>query len=169
MNHATKASRGERGVTLLESLVALLIFSIGLLALLAAFARATVVNGDTQYRIEAANHAQAAMQTIWNSVKRNSAGTVILTGDPLALDQFALSAGGSTCGANSLSVSTSARGVMCAWYSRMTADRTGLPRGTGTVAIDTTANAFNRVTINMTWQIPGETVAHRHQVIGYIN
>ena len=38
--------KSQSGMTILESLVALLIFSIGILALLAAFARATVVNGD---------------------------------------------------------------------------------------------------------------------------
>lgn len=156
----------ERGLSLIESLIAIFLFSVAVLGLLAAFANTKQVSGDAQYRIEASHFAQEALERIWSTVSRDSSGNVIAAGDAMSLDQFALAA---TYSCPSTFTTLSAASVLCAWRNRLTAPGSGVPGATAAIAIDTGATAYNRVTITLTWQAPGDAAAHRYEVVGHIN
>jgi len=63
-------------VTLIESLIAILIFSMGILALVGMYSSAVSRTTDSQYRIEAANHANRILGQIWANVDRSTAANL---------------------------------------------------------------------------------------------
>src|SRR5687767_10157635 len=82
----------QRGVILLESLIAILLFSIGILALVAMYANSMTIATDAKYRMEAANHANQILSRMWAQVDRSSpaAFTASLAG-------FAYNPAGANC------------------------------------------------------------------------
>ncbi len=62
----------QEGVTLIESLIAILLFSMGILALVGMYAAATSRTTDSQYRVEAANYANRIVGQIWANVDRST-------------------------------------------------------------------------------------------------
>lgn len=129
--------RGQAGIMLLETLIGLLIFAIGVLGLLGMQATAMKVTADSKYRAEATMYADQLINQMWAD-KRNNADLVAnyATGGP-KYDE---------------------------WYDAISASGSGLPgadqaANQPTVEID----ANNNVTISIYWQAPGE--AGRHQYI----
>lgn len=157
--HSLNSGTHQRGVFLIEALIALLIFAIGILALVAIQARAITAQSDAEFRIEAANYADQMMNQIWLNVNRstpaqlqttlltfvhqpNTAGTCTFTGNP------------------------STNVLVTTWAAAVSATA-GLPRSTQQILVDT-AN-YNLVTITLCWQGPQDPVPHRHTVTGFIN
>jgi len=64
-NHALER-RAERGVTLLEVLVSLLVFSIGILGMVALQARSVQYSVDAEDRTRAAAVANEVVSTMWS-------------------------------------------------------------------------------------------------------
>lgn len=64
-------SQGQTGTILIESLVAILIFSIGVLALVGFQANAIKANTDTRARAEASYLADQILGDIWAGDKKN--------------------------------------------------------------------------------------------------
>ena len=168
----------QRGVSLLESLIAIFIFSIGVLGLLAASATATATSGDAQYRLEASNHAQEILQQIWATATRDAKGAVPAG----ALDGYNFdsastrcsSASGGNSGENSGGEyshhdlnSSQSTSPACGWFNSLKADHTGLPGVQAAVAVDNSSGAHNRVTVTISWITPGGS--RRYQVVGYVN
>ena len=58
---------GQRGVALLEALIAILIFSFGVLGLIGILAGSIRATNDARYRAEAANLAQALIGAMWST------------------------------------------------------------------------------------------------------
>jgi type IV pilus assembly protein PilV len=154
--------RGQQGMTLIESMVAMLLFSMGILALVGMYAAATSRTSDSQYRIEAANLANRMIGEIWANVDRSTAAN--LTNTLLA---FQHRPGDGGC---AFSGNPSANAAVTQWVNDITAAGTGLPGADNTmqqILVDT-ANA-NRVTVTVCWRAPTDTVAHRHVVVANIN
>ncbi|MBS1215063.1 MAG: hypothetical protein H6R20_37 [Proteobacteria bacterium] len=152
----------QQGVTLIESLIAILIFSMGILALVGMYSSAVSRTTDSQYRIEAANHANRILGQIWANVDRSTAANLTAS-----LTAFQHNPGGADC---AFSGAASATPEVTAWAAAITAAGTGLPGASGTtsqILVDT-AN-FNRVTVTICWRAPGDTYAHRHFVVTNIN
>jgi type IV pilus assembly protein PilV len=63
--HVRRAA--QSGVALLEALVAVLIFSFGVLGLIAILAGSIRATNDARYRAEAANLAQALIGAMWST------------------------------------------------------------------------------------------------------
>jgi type IV pilus assembly protein PilV len=156
---------------LLEALIGILIFSIGILALVAMQARSINVLADAQYRIEAVNLSNRLLSQIWVNVDRSNA-----TATQASLLNFAHQTDGNpdTC---NFGGGASASPIVTAWANLVT---TGTADGTGTkpllpganasmqqVAVDT--GTSNRVIITVCWRAPNETAPHRHTVVGYVN
>jgi Tfp pilus assembly protein PilV len=198
----------ETGFSLIENLVSSLIFTVGVLGLVAAFAQVKQTSGDTQYRIEAGQLAQHALERIWSSVRRDASGNVVVSGDAMSLDKFALSpsttcasssgsggrddsdssgsdhsghgsgqsgsgssgsgSGSSGSGGSNPSAATPAD-IVCGVKSRITATGTGLPGADVTIAIDTAAAAYNRVTVTVSWRTKSDSGTHRYEVVGHVN
>ncbi|MBL8541055.1 MAG: type IV pilus modification protein PilV [Burkholderiales bacterium] len=152
----------QKGVTLIESLIAILLFSMGILALVGMYAAATSRTSDSQYRVEAANYANRIVGQIWANVDRSTSAT--LTNSLLAFQHLP---GSGTC---SFSGSASANAAVTQWVADITAAGTGLPGATNAmqqILVDT-ANA-NRVTVTVCWRTPSDTAAHRHVLVANIN
>jgi type IV pilus assembly protein PilV len=160
-------ARRQVGSSLLETLIAILVFSLGILAMLSMYAVSISAAGDAQYRSEATNYATELLQAIGGTVRRSTDGTV----DATDLAKFAVNAtGGTTCAWTG--GTTAAPAVVTDWRTRIQRAGTGLPgasaNGFVQVAIGDAA-AFNKVAITICWDAPNGGGVHRHEVIGYVN
>jgi len=131
MNTLRPSRRAQDGAFLLEALIAILVFSFGVLGIVGLQARALKAVGDAQYRGEAAFYAETLAGRMWAH-------------DPTDVQNY-FGAGGA--GFN-------------AWSGQITAAGSGLPRASinpPTVAF-TALNSGNGMmaTITIYWQAPGE-------------
>ena len=67
MNERSTSPRGQAGVMLLEALIAILIFSLGILALVALQATSIKLTGDAKYRTDATLLANRLIGQMWVS------------------------------------------------------------------------------------------------------
>lgn len=152
----------QQGMTLIESMIAILIFSMGILALVGMYTAAVSRTTDSQYRIEAANHANRILGQIWANVDRSTAANLTTS-----LNTFQHNPGGANC---AFSGAAATAPEVTAWANAITAAGTGLPgasAATNQILVD--AASFNRVTVTVCWRAPGDTYAHRHVVVANIN
>jgi type IV pilus assembly protein PilV len=134
--------RTQTGVMLLEALIGLLIFAIGVLGLIGMQATAMKVTADSKYRAEATMYAGQLINQMWADDRTNATlSTNYSTGGPKYVE----------------------------WYAAISAPGTGLP-GTDqdankpTVTID----ASNTVTITIYWQAPGEAAHHNYVTVATV-
>lgn len=66
--------KNQKGVVLLEGLIAILIFSMGILAIVGLQAAATRASTDARYRAEAALYVNEIIGEMWVADKTNLAG-----------------------------------------------------------------------------------------------
>ena len=168
----------QSGMALLEALIGILIFSIGILAMIAMQAASVNAVADAQYRIEAVNAANQLLSQIWVSVDRtNAAKTEASTEESVkkSLLTFEHQTGGapSTCDFTGNPASSA---TVKAWLAYLNTGGPGgrpiLPGTKGSmqqIEVDTGANDHNRVTITVCWQAPSDTTPRRHTVVAYVN
>jgi type IV pilus assembly protein PilV len=135
---------GASGFMLLEALIAILIFSIGILALVGMQATATRESGDAKYRSEAALLANELIGNMWTSDRTTAT----------------LQANFNTGGAQYL-----------AWLNNsVTAALPGVAANPPNVVIDATGIA----TIQIFWVVPGEQnrfggpLKHKYTIVAQI-
>jgi len=140
-------SNKQGGSILLEALIAVLIFSLGILGLVGLQAASIKSSADAQYRTEAALHADELIALMWVSDK-----TMLST-------NFASTSG--NCSSGGASFQT--------WCNRVITASTGLPGASATpptVQVDAT----NTVTVTIQWQPPGTTGGpHKYVTVSQIN
>ena len=133
----------QQGVMLLEALIGILIFSVGILALIGMQATAMRATIDAKYRSEASFLANEVLGQMWVSDKANLAAFATSPGAP------------ATCpGA-----------PVCPWITRV---GQLLPNANGANAPEI-AVATNEVTVTVTWQPPGDAQPSRHVSVTQIN
>jgi type IV pilus assembly protein PilV len=161
MNATSRKS--QQGVFLLEALIGIIIFSIGILTMIALQTTAISVQADSQYRIEAANLADRMMGTIALNVNRTSAATV-----QASLANFAHRTTGTNC---NYSGADSADANVTAWTTAInTTATTRLPGSSAAMQqILVNTGTFNQVSITVCWQSPADAVPRRHTLVSYIN
>lgn len=147
---------------LIEALIGILIFSMGILALVAMQTAAVSAQSDAQYRVEAGNLVDKILYEISLNVDRSTAGTLQTT-----LAAFAHNTGGGNC---AFTGTPSANALVTNWVTEATAARTGLPGSTAAMQqiLVNTAN-FNQVTVTLCWKAPNDPTPHKHTVISYVN
>ena len=144
--------QGQTGSVILEALIAILIFSMGILALVGM--QATAINNvsDAKYRSTAGFMANQIVGTIWatrlNTTIANASNVIVANPDPT----FACN----PCGAANGNAYTQA------WMASGVAAE--LPNGTGSIAINGT-----QVTVSVGWLPPNAAVAHRHVVTAFVD
>lgn len=163
----TLTQKQQSGMMLLEALIGILIFSIGILALVAMQARSVSTLADAQYRVEAVNLANRLLSQIWVNADRSN--DVALQN---SLAAFQHQAGGAPCdfdGGNAASPVAQAWLVMA---------KQQLPGGNNDayqqILVDSVVAGatVNRVTITVCWIAPNEpagSAPHRHTVVAYVN
>lgn len=147
-----QANIQQTGSVILEALIAILIFSIGILALIGM--QSTAINNvaDAKYRNTAGFLADQMVGIIWagrlNAANANASNVMVASPDPAFACNPCTGANG-----NAYTQSWIASGVQA-----------NLPQGTGSITI-----AGPVVTVTVGWQPPKDAVAHRHVVSAYID
>ena len=145
--------RSCRGASLLEALIALVIFSVGILGLLGLQANAVSATRDAQYRSEAAVLADEIIGIMWS--------------DRANLAQYAHNGSGGTLCAPTSAASTNANAL--AWLGQFTttSSQRYLPGATSAaqqISID--GNRVVRVTV--CWRSPQDAGWHNYTAVARI-
>jgi type IV pilus assembly protein PilV len=131
MKSLPAAARRQQGAFLLEALIAILIFSLGVLGIVGLQARSLKAVGDAQYRGEAAFYAQTLAGRMWAH-------------DPTSLQTY---------------FGTSGTGFTN-WSDQVTAAGSGLPGAADRPPEISFTNLSSKqgvmATIKIYWQAPGE-------------
>ena len=168
----------QAGFFLLEALVAILIFSLGILGLVAMGSVAINAQNDAQYRTEAANYASDIAGEILLNIDRvtvttGSGSASITVPNPTTLATFQHFAGvPSPAGTCAFGGSASTNPVVTAWASKIISGTHPLPGATAAnlqISINQTATGFNQATIIVCWQAPSDRAMRQHKLISYIN
>ena len=158
----------QRGAFLIEALVAILIFSLGVLGLVALGGSAVGAQSDAQYRTEASSLADAIAGEIAVNVNRQNNGANIAG----SLDNFRHQEGGAACVFNG---APTTNGQVQAIIDRAihTVAVPGLPSATAAQQQITVLNApgdFNRVEITLCWRTANDNnVWRKHVLVTYVN
>lgn len=145
--------RACRGASLLEALIALVIFSVGILGLLGLQANAMTVTRDAQYRAEAAVLADEIIGILWS--------------DRANLAQYAHNGSGSTLCSPTTSATTNANALRWLAQFTTTSSQRYLPGATSAaqqVSID--GNRVVRVTV--CWRSPQDAGWHNYTAVARI-
>lgn len=159
----TRVLRSQQGVMLLEALIGILIFSVGILAMVGMQAAAFSASADAKSRAEAAAFANQIISDIWMGVDRSSDANLITS-----LNNFQLNTGGSDCAFSGGAVDGT-NTILTGWVSAVTNTSTGLIGATATMqqVLVSTAD-MNRVTVTICWKSPQDARSRKHQVISYV-
>jgi type IV pilus assembly protein PilV len=153
----------QQGVFLLEALIGIIIFSIGVLTMVALQAKSIDIQSDAQFRIEAANLADKMLGDIALNINRTTPATV-----QAALPSFAHNTSGTNCSfsGGTIAGTSISNPIITAWVTearRLPGTTTSMQQ----ILVDT--NTFNQVTITICWQSTADAVPRRHTVVSYIN
>ena len=143
MSIPAKAGIRQRGATLLEALIGILIFSIGILALVGMQALAIKHMSDAKYRSDAAFFANEIIAQMW--VNRTSLGSYGFSGSctpPAAIES---------------------------WVANIMDTKIGLPGVTAAANLPIINVAGTTVTVTVRWQLPGGSEVHKHVTMAFIN
>lgn len=172
--------KSQSGMMLIEALIAILIFSLGILGMVAMGSVAIAAQSDSQYRTEAANYANEIASRIALDVDLSSRNPIAVTALLIYAHQ---PANGGYC---SFAGAASGQQIVTDWVNRVagvTDPKLGLPGSSITsqqITVDQTPGAgFNRVTITICWQPPSSRAStfsnmafappHQYQLVTYIN
>jgi len=160
----------QSGMFLLEALIAILIFSLGILGMVAMGGTAIAAQSDAQYRNEAANFANEIASKIALNVDRSDIPTSLQAYAHQPVDAGYCNFAGAASGSP----------IVLGWVDEVrgaVAGTPGLPGATNVsqqIAIGDPVTTFNRVTITVCWQPPSTSATplqpwHRHVLMTYIN
>ena len=132
----------QQGSILLEGLIAILIFSMGVLAIIGLQAASMRTVSDAQYRLEASYLANRLVASIW-------------TAGPTGISNYGLPGGSSP--------------DLALWLADVKNRLPGADNKAPTVLIAGDATAGFTATVTVFWQPPSETAPHSHTTVAYIN
>jgi type IV pilus assembly protein PilV len=146
MKGSEKAFRQQTGAMLLEALIAILIFSLGILAIVGLQAVSITQANDAMFRTHASLLANELIGQMWTTVDRTQA-------DPLSAFR-----------------SSPAGAAYTAWLAKVQADLPGVSASTNSPNVAVTADdngVLSVVTIDLFWKLPSEpaNVPAHHYVV----
>lgn len=161
----------QRGVLLIEAMVAILIFALGILGLVALGGRAVGSQSDAQYRTEASSLADAIAGEIAVNVDRTNDGANIAASLP-SFNHLTTGAADS-CAFTGAATANPAVLALLNRAGNAVVGVQGLPNaGTAQqqVVVQTAAGSFNRVEITLCWRTSNDNGAwRRHSYVTYVN
>lgn len=131
--------RQQEGIVLIESLVAILVFSVGILGIVGLLAASIRSNADAKYRNDASMLANQVVGQMWVKDKSNT-----------ALKSDFESPGGTE---------------YASWKSTVASMLPGVASNAPTIDIDDD----NVATVRVQWQAPGDTAPHSYVLVARIN
>jgi type IV pilus modification protein PilV len=158
--------RKQGGMLLIEVMVAVLLFVVGILGMVKAMGVSQVAQADAQNRSEAANFASVIVQRM-----RVLADTTSAAAFQTSLLTFQHQTSGTNC---AFSGAASANAAVTSWVTEVTTGTTThLPGSTAAmqqILVDTTAGTgFNKVTVTVCWKGPNDLQPRRHTFSAYVN
>jgi type IV pilus assembly protein PilV len=169
----------QRGFMIIEALIAILIFSLGILGMIAMGGVAIGAQSDARYRTDAARLAENMANLIEVNAVRNRTilgRTDRETAMSTSLEPFKHQPDGTEpC---KYSGTASANPLVTQWLSEVTTVGAGLPGLPGTVdggqqiRISNSTAGFNRVEITVCWKDPGTAAGaamRRHTLVTFVN
>lgn len=167
------SGRGRQGgFTILESLVAALLFVVGMLSLVTALARTTNYNNDAQFRAIAAQEAARLLNEMWGLAADGATQAQVTAA--LAGFQYQDAAGAVPPACNFAGGQTAAtlHPLVTAWVNRQTNPPAGtvapLPGVTAAMQ-QIVVGPNNAVTVTLCWQGPKDEVPRQYVQTGFIN
>ncbi len=165
LNRPKYIRRYQSGMMLLEALVGILIFSLGILGMIGLQAATVAAAADAQYRSEAALLANQLISQMWLNADRTSSAAL-----DASVNSFRYNVTGANC--------SYAGGATDATNTALSAWVTAVTSGTGTrlpgasapmqqVLVDTAAN--NLVTVTVCWRAPNDPQPRRHVMTANIS
>jgi type IV pilus assembly protein PilV len=140
----------SKGFVLLDAMVAVLIFSFGVLGMVALQSSAIQLTSNANYRMNAAMLADQVIAQMWT--------------DPTNLAGYATGGAQYTTWANTLNCSSATKSTSC--LPGVTATPPSITIGPATTYNGVNPNYLVTVTIN--WQAPNDTTAHSYVSITQI-
>lgn len=179
------SAHSQQGVFLIEALIGILIFSLGVLAMVALGTTAVSAQSDAQYRTEAANLAnEIASEISLNADRRyakNATPAQIFTlmHDSITPFEHNPAGGGcthcpaATCSATCrptcpFTAAPSGEAVVTDWAAKVALALPGVAP-TGLQIDTTTLAAFNGVRVTVCWQAPADQAVRSYILVTYIN
>ena len=171
---ADRTRAAQRGFFLIEAMVAILIFALGILGLVALGGTAVSSQSDAQYRTEASSLADAIAGEIALGINRTSEATKLATLAGFAHQPTPVPATiPAPCTFAGAPINPVAAPGVAALLARAanTTPNPGLPGATAVnqqIFIDAPGN-FNRVVITLCWRTASDNAWRRHTLVTYIN
>ena len=179
--------RSQRGSFMIEAMIGIMIFFMGVLAMIGLQASSIAIQSDAQYRNEAGNLVEQILGEI-NLGSRGANGAVV----PATLAGFAHQTTGGTTTCRLLATDPNANADCCnfsggpsvnpivvgagGWVAAVSSDpATRLPGSDATrqqIVVNIGPNALapvNQVIVTVCWQGPKDARPRFHRVIGYVN
>jgi type IV pilus assembly protein PilV len=141
-----------RGIMLIEALIGILIFSIGILAMIGMQAAAFKASAEAKFRSDAAYLANSLVGRMWAD-----------KGNLALYKHRETSTAGQLCqptGGNS------SYAIVTTWIDNISNTLPGATAANQQIVVDIVTN---QVTISVCWVSPQDNTPHRHQVTAYIN
>ena len=165
------AKQAQRGFLVIEALIAILIFSLGILGLVAMGSTAIGAQSDARFRTDAAALADEIAGQMAVTAARDLNP---VTGVDLVLQASLLTYAHQTTGVASAAGCAFSGGagnaLVQTWAAGVVGGPRRLPGATAsTVQIVVLPAAFNQVTITLCWQGPNDQAMRRHTLVTYIN
>lgn len=157
----------QQGIFLIEALIGILIFSLGVLAMVALGTTAVSAQSDAQYRTEAANLANEIASRIALRADRSPQPTAAATLAALnaSLLPFQHNAGGATC---NFTDAASSEALVTDWADKVVAALPGVANRS--LQVDTTTlAAFSGVRVTICWQGSTDRAVRSYILVTYVN
>ena len=156
----------QSGFFLIEALVAILIFALGVLGLVALGGTAVASQSDAQYRTEAGNLADAIAGEMAMNIDRTNEASRFPS-----LAKFSHQPGGVDCAfSGAVATDPIVKGLVDR-AANLPVGTIGLPGATDAMqqVLVAPAGTFNRVEITLCWKTANDVVARKHKLVTYIN
>ncbi len=166
--------RSQRGVFLLEVLIAIVIFAIGILAMISMQAVSIAAQNDSQYRSEAEHLIDQLTGQMRMAVTHDAAtGNIVAS----SFTDFAHNPTGALCAFDD---APSGSAIVLAWLNSVHGldgggnpiPGKGLPGVTGPrvqIQTDSSTPGINQARVTICWQAANDRAAHSHSVVAYID
>jgi type IV pilus assembly protein PilV len=168
-------ARAQGGFFLIEAMVAILIFALGILGLVAMGGTAVSSQSDAQYRTEASSLADAIAGEIALGINRADETTKATTLAAFAHQPSpAPTTSPAPCAFTGTALTAGTAPTVFPLLSRAANGVAGVPGMPGATAANQQifidgAGTFNRVVITLCWKTASDSAWRRHTLVTYVN